>query len=540
MRRLFFLSSGALALVVGCGLVGTYDYDDYAGIPKAESSSSSGTAGMGGMGGTGGTGGMTPECPPEGGTFSPDLCDNGADEDCSGGDCSVKAVWSGRYGDTYMQRVFGVAPTLEGGVAIAGEFAGKLAFDGGEATNFDSKNRLKAFVARLDTNGTIKFVRPLDDTTSFGTSNGVAVQGGDTFAIGTIDRFDTMTDAYIDTGIIVQKHDSSMAHMPWKIHSTATDKPNTDGISIGTTNSAGAPVYIVGNVVGAVSLFGSCPNAPTTIVGKKYFFLMELEPKNGACQFVRVFDRGSSNPPPKITDMVVTPDTVALTGYYTKNDLDLGTPAPMTTGTTSFVLAYHPSTHIEQLHAFANPTGTGVISFFAVTSDSKGRLYAAGTFKGSVDWGGQTYTSGNSGADFDTLVVAFAQGNSKDPLWVARFGGPDVQFSTDLVATNDAIYFTGTTPIGMAIQPGMDSGPLCEKSRCNFLLKLHPDTGTPLWGKAFEGGESQIGATALLAAAPNALWLGSWWSASTNFGNMPLPTNDTSIDILLARFSPLP
>ena len=540
MRRFLLPCSGVLALIGGCGLVGTYDYDNYEGPPPAESSSSSGTAGMGGMGGTAGMGGMPPVCPPPGGMTTPDLCDNGEDEDCSGGDCSVKSAWSGRYGDTYMQRVFGVAPTLEEGIALAGEFAGRLAFEGAEITNFDSKNRLKPFVARLDTNGTVKLVRPLDAPTSFGTSNGVAVQGGDTFVIGTIDKYDPMTDVYTETSIIVQKHDLAMAHMPWTIHSTASEKPNTDGISIGTTNSAGAPVYIAGNVVGTMNLFASCPNAPTTIAGKKYFFLMELEPKNGACQFVRVFERGSSNPPPRITDMVVTPDTVAFTGYYTKNDLDLGAPAPATTGTTSFVLAYHPSTHIEQLRAFANPTGAGVISFFSITSDSKGRLYAAGTFKGSVDLGGKTYTSGNSGTDFDSLVVAFAQGNPMDPLWVSRFGGPDLQNVTDIVASNDAIYLTGTTPIGMAIQPGMDSGPLCDKSRCNYLLKLHPDTGATLWGKAFEGGESQTGAIALLAATPSALWLGSWWSASTNFGNMPLPTNDLSIDVLLARFSPRP
>ena len=531
MRRLVLVSSGAMALVVGCGLVGSYDYEGYEGPPEGSSSSSSSSNGASSSSsGTGGTGGMGIPCPPDAGLYTPEVCDNRIDDDCIGGDYSVKSVWSARYGDNFLQKTNGIVATADKGLAIAGEFAGILAINDKMESNTGTNPPPRPFAVRFGQDNNATFIH--QDINHLGGFNSVAVQGSNTYVIGTI------VDSVITTNkrIVIRKLDSTGSHMGmtgWEL--ILGSSPNTAGVSIGTTNAVGAPVFIAGHIDNATSLPLPCPNPPTLSPGSIYSFVMSLDPDTHDCLWATTLQNT------KVAAMDVTSDSVTITGFYTM--LPMFTDAVAPNGTASYVISHHPSTYHLQRAIYINPqTGTmspGTVSLFALATDENGRHYASGTFRGKVQVNGQDILSGNNGADFDGFAVALDPELKDGVLWAQRFGGMGVQFPTSLAATSTGVFMTGRTPLGMAIESDKDDGPVCDQTSCNFLLKLNPGSGETTWATWFGGGESDTDAIGHIKVTPTTLWLSSRWSATADFGNGQL-LGQGGFDVVLAKFSPLP
>ncbi len=539
MRRLFFLSSGALALVAGCGLVGTYDYDDYAGIPKAESSSSSGTAGIGGMSGMGGIGGMPPECPPEGGTITPDLCDNGVDEDCSSGDCTVRASWAGRFGDGLHQQIDALAAIAEGGIAVVGRFTGTLDL-GGQLLVAPDPMQTYSYITRLDKDLTASFSQMLDKP---GNIASVTTQGNATFITGSL--LDTNT---LKSEMFVRKLDAMGSHASkdgWELKWGNDSK--VVGSSIGTTNFVDAPVFVTGQIMGQAAFPLGCagtPNAPVLDPMKRYGFLMSLAPIDKTCTWGTAIENGT------VFAMSVTSNSVAIAGYYTLPISGLPDPIPPNGDLAAFVAAYHPATHALQWHRYLIPEAApsqDSVSVLTVAVDETGNVYAAGTFKGKMTIDGRDYVSENNGVNYDIFVAAFDGKNAGKILWLDHFGGPDIgmppnlitQIPYAIVSTRDGLYLAGRTPVGMAIEAGKSTGPICDLTSCGFMFKLDPADGKTIWARVFGGGEAAKDPTLRLAATPDSLWLGGGWTTDIDVGPKPLPARGNQ-DAILARFSPLP
>ncbi|HMY20446.1 MAG TPA: hypothetical protein PKA58_29170 [Polyangium sp.] len=550
MRRFLLPCSGVLALIGGCGLVGTYDYDNYEGPPPAESSSSSGTAGMGGMGGTAGMGGMAgmagmpPVCPPPGGMKTPDLCNNGVDEDCSGGDCVVNAAWSARYGDGLHQQVEALTTTPDGGLALAGRFTGSLNV-GAIPLMAPNNNKLYSYVTRLDASRSAVFSKVIEET---GQIEAITVQEDATFITG---KFPPVVMGNGDVFLRKLNKVGSYAFMDggWQLEwpSAAT----ISGTAIGTTNFVGAPVFVAGRAEGITAFPSGCAIPPNGVAplmaNKKYGFLMSIAPTDKDCTWGNAIENAT------IFTLAVNNNTVVIAGIYQAALNGLPMPKPVVANSTgAFIAAYHPATHKVQWANYFVPESPAAmapfdyVSLLSVAVDDAGNAYALGTFKGDFKIGNSTYTSEANGAGSDMFVIAFDGANGGNVLWFDQFGGADVgmppmgatQVPYSVVLAKDGLYFSGRTPAGMAIEPGKQSGPICKFTSCAFLMKLDTATGNTIWARDFGDNETATDASFQLAADADSLWLGGGWTAKVDLGTELPPIG--AQDVILARFSPLP
>lgn len=539
MRRLVFLSSGALALVVGCGLVGTYDYDAYEGVPVESSSSSSGNGGMGGvggMGGLGGMGGMMPECPPDGGMITPDLCDNGVDEDCSGGDCSVKANWSGRFGDPLHQQVQALTTSADGGLALIGKFTGTMNIGAIPLTAPDN-SKIYSYVTRLDANRAATFSKYLDAPADI---QSIALQGDTTYITG---KFPPQIPA--NGNVFVRRLNKTGSYAVqdggWELDWAQNADISTT--RSGTSNFEGAPVFVTGNVKGISAFPLGCaipPNAPPLAANKNYAFLISVAPQDKDCTWGAAIENASPF-------SISVNNNIVVVGFYSAPLIGLPNPLPPGGNLSSFAVAYHPATHKVLWERYLTPTGsTESVSLLSVTLDENDNAFATGTFQGTLVINGKSYTSEAGGTKYDLFVIAFDTANKGNVLWFDHFGGPDIgmppagitQVPNSIVATRDGVYLSGRTPPNMAIEPGRPSGPICKSPSCAFLLKLDPTTGKTIWAREFGEGEMSTDGGFRLAASADSLWLGGGWEKDVDLGT-PLSTKGAQ-DAILARFYPLP
>lgn len=162
----------------------------------------------------------------------------------------------------------------------------------------------------------------------------------------------------------------------------------------------------------------------------------------------------------------------------------------------------------------------------AIGVDGSGNVVIAGSFKGTVDFGGGTLTSaGNSDAFVAKLDAA---GNH---LWSKRFGGPAYQEASSLAvgaAGNVVVVgsFAGTTDFGGGT---FDAGGTTDF----FAVALAAD-GAHLWSKDF-GDDAKGDSSIRVALGPsNEVMLAGTLRGSIDFGGGPLVTSGIEFDAFAA------
>jgi len=187
---------------------------------------------------------------------------------------------------------------------------------------------------------------------------------------------------------------------------------------------------------------------------------------------------------------------------------------------TLFVVKFGPTGQ----HLWSKGTGSG--SYFTLvraTTDSVGNVVLGGGFNGHPNFGGGVLSNTEKSNVFAAKLDP--EGNH---LWSKQFGDTDAQFASVLAVDN-----TGNVVLAGGFQGGLDfgGGPLNGQS---FLAKLDP-SGSYLWGKAFahQGGAN----SAAIDGAGNIVLTGVF-GGITNFGGDDLQSNDGTADIFVAKFDP--
>ncbi len=165
-----------------------------------------------------------------------------------------------------------------------------------------------------------------------------------------------------------------------------------------------------------------------------------------------------------------------------------------------------------------------------VGADPAGSMTIAGTFAGSVSFGGEALVS--QAGNYDLFVAKYAGGTGAH-VWSQRYGGPgeDHALATCVDPSGDlyvAGYFSGTTNLGggdLASAGGSDG----------FVAKYRGGDGGFAWGVRF-GGASDESAEALACDATRVVVGGRFRSPTINLGGADLASAGAD-DLFVASFT---
>jgi hypothetical protein len=164
----------------------------------------------------------------------------------------------------------------------------------------------------------------------------------------------------------------------------------------------------------------------------------------------------------------------------------------------------------------------------AVTTDASGNVIVAGSFNGSVDFGGGALTC----VGVDDIFIAKFDADSTH-IWSERFGGDFDQIPRDV-----AIDASGNIIVTGRFWGDVDFGGGTLNSAGTsdvFVAKFTPG-GSHLWSKRFGDGVLQEGTGVAVDASGNVFITGNNWG-TVDFGGSALISAGHS-DAFLAKFDP--
>ena len=156
--------------------------------------------------------------------------------------------------------------------------------------------------------------------------------------------------------------------------------------------------------------------------------------------------------------------------------------------------------------------------------DAAGNLLVGGVFKGTIGFGGESFTSA-TGALF--LTKLSGEGNH---LWSRGFGNPSSIFGASI-----AVGPNGNTYTAGAFQGTINFGdlPLSAQGGWDVFTAMQAATGAPAWALAFGDTAYQATQNVAVDASGNVLLAGEF-SGAANFGGDPLVSGG-GVDAFVAK-----
>jgi PKD repeat protein len=223
---------------------------------------------------------------------------------------------------------------------------------------------------------------------------------------------------------------------------------------------------------------------------------------------------------------------VAVTGQVS-NYVDFGDgTVTSTAGSTDAFVALYAS--VDGHHLWSRRfSGNGGEAGYAIGVDPAGNVIVAGTFQGTVDFGGGVLTAAGGSTDQDVFVAKYSPTGAH--LWSRRFGnaatydyasGLAVDGTGDVVLTGSFYGSIGFGGASLSSAGGWDG----------YLAKLRGTDGTQLWSKTLGGGGDDAGYAVARDASGNVVAIGSF-KGSANFGG-GLRTSAGGQDLFIVSFTP--
>jgi len=341
-------------------------------------------------------------------------------------------LWEKRYPATTLGAARGVAVDPAGNIIVVGEFEGTVQFDG--ANNVTSANNASdIFMLKLDSAGQYTWHKV------FSTLNQQMVMDVGVDAAGNIYITGSATIDVIDFGgqpfdpagedVYLAKFGSNGQHLWSNLYvNTGSQRgrqlavmPNGDVVIIGDTDGDT-------NLGGGIIVKG----------GNRDFFVARYAGTDGSYMWGKLFGGVSDQ---FGRDIAVGADgSILITGGFT-GSIFWGIGANRTAVGTSdlFVAQLNPATgdHIQNFQA-GKPLTTAIGT--SLGSDAAGNVTVFGHFNGSMDVGGQTYTS--SSGSFDTFLVKL-RNTDWSPVWTKQYGKAGNQYASSVTVKADGSALVG-------------------------------------------------------------------------------------------------
>lgn len=451
-------------------------------------------------------------------------CATALDDNCDGvAACGGVFRWALRFGDDQAQDSTAVAADPSGAVWITGNASGSVDFGGGA---LPSIGFVDIFLAKLGADGTHQWSKRYGDPQAIiGNPSQQSGTGLATDATGNVVLVGSYSGA-IDFGggkltatglpdVFVVKLGSDGAHHWSKRYGDA-----------GTQAASSAAIDSEGNVVLAGSFAGAIDFGGGSLVsaGGSDIFVAKLT-EAGAHVWSKRFGDSSAQTASSIA--VDSEGNVVVAGSFT-GSVDFGGGALNSAGSSD---AFAVKLGSDGAYLWSKTYGdesTQTVS--GIATDSTGNVVLAGTFAGTVDFGGGAVPSTGTS---DAFLVTLSPDGS--PLWTRHYGDGNKKESAS--ATGVAVDAAGNVVLTGSFSGVVDfgGGPLGGLGGDVFLLKLLPDGGYR-WSYRFGDTASQIGQSIAVDSMGNVDVTGRF-SGTIDFGGGALASAGAS-DGCVASFAP--
>lgn len=343
-------------------------------------------------------------------------------------------VYSRRFGNGSDQAVTAVAVDGGGNAIVAGLFAGSIDFGGGSLTSAGGDD---AFVAKLGPNGNHLWSRRFGDA-SAQSATGVAVDAIGNVLVtgyfsGTIDIGGATLTSAGGQDVFVAMFDSNGNHVWSKCFGNSSNQAGA-GVAVDPSGN----VLLVGTFSGSIDFGGG----NLTSAGSTDVFIARLD-ANGFHSWSKLFGDASAQ-----TGVAVAVDgdgNVFATGAFS-GTVDFGGGGLTSAGSTdAFLVKLSAEGNYVWSKRFGDASGqTGL----ALAVDASGGPILAGSFSGSVNFGGGALASAGS---TDGFVAKLDSSGSH--LWSRALGGT----GTDS-ANGVAVHGAGDVVVAGGFQASADLG----------------------------------------------------------------------------------
>ncbi|MGB8298846.1 MAG: Ig-like domain-containing protein [Polyangia bacterium] len=194
--------------------------------------------------------------------------------------------------------------------------------------------------------------------------------------------------------------------------------------------------------------------------------------------------------------------------------------SPYRWGTSLVLVKYDPSGAAKWAKSII--AGSGDSSYVAVTTDSSGSPFAAGSISGSLSYalGNGATAGGPDGTSQSALLAKYgADGSAQWARTTISGTGASVFNAVAVAGTGNlyaAGYFAGTLPLGFG-----NTVTATGNSILNALLVQYDAGGTAHWARTAAGGSGDTGFAALAADDAGDVFVGGWiyGNTSKDFGS---------------------
>jgi cysteine-rich repeat protein len=217
-----------------------------------------------------------------------------------------------------------------------------------------------------------------------------------------------------------------------------------------------------------------------------------------------------------------------VAGYF-KGTVDFGSVQLTSTGFSDMFIAKYSPSGINLWAKHFGGSGS-MVRAEAIAVGNNNNIFITGSFKGSVNFGGGSFTSYNNSNDI-FLAKLSSSGNY---IWAKRFGNnyEDSGYSV-AVDSLDNVIFTGNFYYSVNFGDGWQRSIGLD----DIFLAKFSSAGNHLWSKTFGWGSNDKGSGVATDDNDNIVLTGSF-IGTTNFGGGPVTSVQFSNDIFLVKYSP--
>ena len=201
-----------------------------------------------------------------------------------------------------------------------------------------------------------------------------------------------------------------------------------------------------------------------------------------------------------------------------------GGPLTATASNSMFVAKYSPTGGYLWAKALAGPVP------YAVAVDGSGNVVVTGYYYGTVDFGGGAISSINGSTDI--FVAKYSPNGSY--LWAKSYGGTNTDMARAVAVDGNgnvvvAGYFWGTANFG--------GGSLTSFGSNDIFVAKYASDGSYVWAKQFGGTGADYAYGVAVDGAGNVLVAGTF-ANTVDFGGGALTASTSGGDIFLAKYTP--
>lgn len=437
---------------------------------------------------------------------------------CNGKLCASTYVWADHFDGAALSSL---AVDPAGRISLAGNVTGTSDFGGGPLMNTGGSLAGDVFVARFDTAGKYLWAQKFVGT-GLQVANGVAIDSADSTVIaGTFNNSlqigSGLTASGFSDAFLTKLDPTGMT--VWANHYGASGAALTaNGVAVDDLQRS----VVAGGLSGSVDMGGGLL---TSAGGQDVLVAKFVD--DGSLMWSKRF--GGAGDQTATAVAVDGQQNVILAGNIFSGSINFGGDDLADQGSGDIFVA-----KLDKLgaHVWSKRFGDADKQVAtAIAVDASGNVIVAGSFQGTIDFGGQPLTASGSGKH---AFVAKLGADGKY-IWSKKFDD-SVYLRIATVALDAAGNVFGTGQFGSHVDFGGGAIKTAGSGNGAFIFKMDPSGEHP-WSRGFsDASNGNSGGVAVSASSGNTIVFGGYFGGSIDFGGGTMTSLGSSA-MFLAKFN---